>query len=66
MYAYKWTDLYSADDFINILDYYYMWLTDEGFVQAYQDSTTALYEGNGLSVVFIIDGAMLYVDVAAL
>lgn len=66
MYDYKWSDYYTASEFLDVLDLYYELLEDEGFVQIHADSTTALFEGNGLSVVYMIDGTTFYVDVAPL
>lgn len=67
LYSYKWTSLFdNSDDFDYLLGNYFTLLTEEGFVQTYVDETSAIFEGNGLSVVYLLDGTMLWVDVAPL
>lgn len=66
MYSYKWTNLYDSSNFQNVLEWYYELLEDEGFDRVHVDSTSALFEGNGLSIVYMIDETMIYVDVAPL
>lgn len=67
LYVYKWIDIFdSSDDFEYSLSQYFELLTDDGFVPVYSDSTSALFEGNGLSVVYTLDGTLLWVDVAPL
>lgn len=67
MYGYKWTDVFdNSDDFEHTLGQYFTLLTEEGFVQTYVDSTIAIFEGNGLSVGYLLDGWTLWVDVAPL
>lgn len=67
VYGYHWIDVFdNSDDFEHTLGQYFVLLTEEGFVQTYVDSTTAIFEGNGLSVVYYLDEWMLWVDVAPL
>lgn len=67
LYVYKWIDIFdSSDDFEYSLSQYFELLTDDGFVPVHSDSTSALFEGNGLSVVYTLDGTLLWVDVAPL
>lgn len=68
MYSYKWTDLYSYDDFLDVLDLYYELLEDEGFELVYSDSNTGavVFEGRGLSIVFMLDETWFIVDVEPL
>lgn len=67
MYPYKWSDLYSSySDFQYELGLYFDLLVDEGFVQTYADSTAAIFEGKGLSVVFLLDGTMFWVSAGPL
>lgn len=66
MYAYQWTDYYYYNDLMDILDLYFELLEAQGFVYKYSDDTHYLFEGNGLSAVYMIDDRTVYVDVAAL
>lgn len=62
MYRYTWSDYYSADVFYTLLDLYFDLLEEEGYT-CYDDSgSTVLYEGNGLSVVFLISETDIWVD----
>lgn len=66
-YQYKWSNLFgSYDDFDLWLGLYFDLLEEEGFVQTYVDSTAASFVGNGLSVVFMVDGASFWVAAAPL
>ena len=67
MYAYKWTSRFDdSESFEYMLYQYFRLLLDEGFVQTYVDDTTSVFEGNGLSVIYQLDGWMLWVNVAPL
>ncbi len=66
MYDYKWTDYYSYSDFLDTLYLYFELLEDQGFVYRGADNSSYLFEGNGLSVVYIIQDSSIYVDVAPL
>ena len=62
MYQYKWTNLFdSYDDFSFWLGLYFDLLEQEGFVQVSADATSAGFVGNGLSVVFMVDGTSFWV-----
>lgn len=66
MYSYEWSDLYSESEFQNLLKWYYQWLEDDGYRRVHVDSESGLFEGHGLSVVYMIGGPKIYVDVAPL
>ena len=42
---------------------YFVWLEDEGYTLRGSDDTSYLFEGNGLSVVYLIDSNFVYMDV---
>lgn len=67
-YSYKISNYFSSyNDFLDVLALYFELLEDEGFTCVYSEADTALFEGNGLSVVFIVDETMtFYVDAAPL
>lgn len=66
MYSYEWSGLYEESEFQNLLEWYYQWLEDEGYRRVHVDSEAGLFEGHGLSVVYMIGGPKIYVDVAPL
>lgn len=67
LYAYRWSDVFdNSDDFEFMLGQYFALLTEEDFVQTYVDSTTAIFEGNGLSVIYSLDGWLFWVDAVPL
>lgn len=70
-YFYKWNDYYSANDFVTLIEDYFAWLDDEGFVCVHEDEGTYddgtgyysyLYEGKGFSVYYSITEKYLYVN----
>lgn len=55
MYIYHWPDYnYTREEFETMLEWYYLLLENHDFVCKYSDDESWLYEGNGLSVVFML------------
>ena len=66
MYIYHWPDYnYTRDEFEAMLEWYYFLLENHDFVCKYSDDESWLYEGNGLSVVFMLyaNTSDFYIDV---
>lgn len=63
MYGYEWSDYYSYSDFETMLAYYFDLLQQQNFVYKYGEDTSYLFEGNGLSVVFVLDARSFWIDV---
>lgn len=68
MYRYRISDYFSSyNDFLYVLTLYFELLEDEGFTCVHSEADAALFEGNGLSVGFIVDETMtFFVDAAPL
>lgn len=66
MYAYDMAAYYTVDEYRNILSWYFDLLEDEGFEQVYSSDVSCLFEGNGLSIVYLLSDGFLVVDVALL
>jgi hypothetical protein len=66
MYDYNWTEYYYYSDLTAKLELYFGLLEDQGFVYRDGDGSNFLFEGNGLSVVYMINDRTIYVDVAPL
>lgn len=68
MYEYKWSDYYYTYEFVDILDNYFSIIEEQGF-EYVREKTTGdghyiLFEGNGVSVVYILYDTTMYVDIA--
>ena len=69
MYTYRCTGSgYTREEFKTMLEWYCWLLEDYDYVCRYSDNTSWLYEGNGLSVVLILEEneTYFYIDVAKL
>lgn len=62
MYKYIWSDFYSSDVFLGLLELYFELLEIEGYVKRYDDGKTVLYEGNGVSAFYNIGKTGIWVD----
>lgn len=63
VWFYRWSQYYTEEDFLFLLDLYFGLLKDLGFQLVYQQGTDALFEGNGLSVVISYDDQNVTLDV---
>lgn len=66
MYYYDLRDVYTEEELTYWLGQYFTLLVEDGFVLVHSDDTAALFEGNGLSVVYLESDGLFYVDVAPL
>lgn len=63
MYLYHWKGIYTAQTLSDPLDQYFSWLKEEGFVFLGKQDLSYIFEGNGLTVIYIVDQEYICVGV---
>lgn len=63
VFSYKWSDYYDVLDFLYVISDYLGLLETEGFICVYEDEDGFLYEGNGYSIVILINEKYIYFDI---
>ncbi|MGI5962884.1 MAG: S1C family serine protease [Lawsonibacter sp.] len=64
IYSYQWSKYYYYSDLVSYLNLYFQLLEESGFTFIGSEGNNWLFDGHGLSVVFILDESRLFVDIA--